>query len=221
MHLRRYFFPRMGQLLRDRERIAKGLQAASAGIPQMCLGRSAKHTHACWPCAACPASDQAQCLLSCPAAWLRCHASNMLPGLPHLHTGYTFCTLRPLPSAVSPGTPPLRITSSLRAPWLQSMAAPSHGGAEPDSRSLQVCYMRASDALQELYANLREDQLMLLQVATAIWRKVRAHLLVAWADCCPACWLIALQLQLHAHRRADWCGAGCACLAVHLDLAAL
>ena len=44
MHLRRYFFPRMGQLLRDRERIAKGLQAASAGIPQVRLGRSAKHT---------------------------------------------------------------------------------------------------------------------------------------------------------------------------------
>ena len=78
------------------------------------------------------------------------------------------------------------VNPSLRAPWLQSMAAPSHGGAEPDSRSLQVCYMRASDALQELYANLREDQLMLLQVATAIWRKVRAPLLSMRA-CCAAC----------------------------------
>ena len=90
--------------------------------------------------------------------------------------------------------------SSLRTPWLQSMAAPSHGGAEPDSRSLQVCYMRASDALQELYANLREDQLMLLQVATAIWRKVRAHLLSMWAECCAACWLNAPRLQLRARR---------------------
>ena len=111
--------------------------------------------------------------LSCRLAALPCpqHASS------HIFTNaYTLCTLRSLPPAVSPGTPALWIKSSLRPPWLQSMAAPSHGGAEPDSRSLQVCYMRASDALQELYANLREDQLMLLQVATAIWRKVRAHL---------------------------------------------
>ena len=109
---------------------------------------------------------------------------------------------------------------SLRAPWLQSMAAPSHSGAEPDSRSLQVCYMRASDALQELYANLREDQLMLLQVATAIWRKVRAHLL-STRPCCAACWLTALRLQLPAHRRRLVRGRR-ACLAgLHLDLAAL
>lgn len=132
--------------------------------------------------------------LPCPAALSCC---NMLQGSPHVqerlrNLHYVF------PAICSQSW--CEIKHRLHAPWLQSMAAPSHGGAEPDSRSLQVCYMRASDALQELYANLREDQLMLLQVATAIWRKVRGHLMPRWAESCAACWLTALSLQRYAHR---------------------
>ena len=42
------------------------------------------------------------------------------------------------------------------------------------SKSLTQAHLRAADILTELYANLKEDQVLLLQMSSAIWRKVRA-----------------------------------------------
>ena len=42
------------------------------------------------------------------------------------------------------------------------------------SKSLTQAHLQAADILTELYANLKEDQVLLLQMSSAIWRKVRA-----------------------------------------------
>lgn len=40
------------------------------------------------------------------------------------------------------------------------------------SKSLTQAHLRAADILTELYSNLKEDQVLLFQMSSAIWRKV-------------------------------------------------
>ena len=48
------------------------------------------------------------------------------------------------------------------------------------SNDLSQAHMDAADILAELYANLKEDSILMRQMSTAIWRKVR----VLWCIVC-------------------------------------
>ena len=45
-----------------------------------------------------------------------------------------------------------------------------------NSKNLSETHFQAADLLTELYSNLKEDQLLMLQMSIAIWRKV-------WPNC--------------------------------------
>jgi len=51
-----------------------------------------------------------------------------------------------------------------------------------NSKNLSEAHVQAADLLTELYSNLKEDQLLMLQMSIAIWRKVWAHLQQSVAD---------------------------------------
>ena len=44
-----------------------------------------------------------------------------------------------------------------------------------NSKNLSQAHVQAADILTELYSNLKEDQVLLFQMSSAIWRKVGAH----------------------------------------------
>jgi len=102
-----------------------------------------------------------------------------------------------------------------------------------NSKNLSEAHVQAADLLTELYSNLKEDQLLMLQMSIAIWRKVWAHLqqsvdhqLLAsdiWnlvhvcsdngsALCLPAAAACALVAVWSLHHYSSCTVAGCAIL---------
>jgi len=41
-----------------------------------------------------------------------------------------------------------------------------------NSKNLSQAHVQAADILTELYSNLKEDQLLMVQMSSAVWRKV-------------------------------------------------